>query len=168
MTPDPNTAFGPPPLQTPITADTPDQFGIPHQLRTELPATGRLNTPWAAWFNKLFEFLGTRNWVPYFPTTADLTATSFDATYSVAGKTVFVKIFVIGTGTGVGFVTLDLPVVPKGNQFLPAQAAVSGTQVPVWTIMSPTTNQVTVELFSGSFTAGQPVGIIVEGSYEAQ
>lgn len=165
--PDSNTAFGPPPLQTPITADTPDQFGIPHQLRTELPATGRLNTPWAAWFNKLFEFLGTRNWVEFTTTTSDLTGIiAQQCSYSVAGKTVFLKLYIVGTGTGFGFVTLTLPpgIFFKGHQIIPSVVELAGGAVTSWTILTGTT--VTVELFSGSFTG--LVTIHLEGAVEAQ
>lgn len=50
-----NSAFGPPPIPTPITSTQSDQLGIPYQDRSEavVPA-GNLAIGWAAWFNALF------------------------------------------------------------------------------------------------------------------
>lgn len=52
-----NIGFGPPPLATPITAQGPDEFGIPWQNRG-LPS-GNLNIAWVGWFNSLFGRLGS-------------------------------------------------------------------------------------------------------------
>lgn len=46
-----NSAFGPPPLATPITADNLDKTGIPF-LSRGVP-TGNLHTVWSQWFNAL-------------------------------------------------------------------------------------------------------------------
>lgn len=67
-----NSNFGPPPLATPITTDTPDETGVPFQSRG-LPS-GNLNVGWAAWFNKLSALVrillsisGTTVYVSMFP-----------------------------------------------------------------------------------------------------
>lgn len=45
-----NTRLGPPPLQTPITADQADQFGLPFQFRSDdAPVHGNLHQSWASW-----------------------------------------------------------------------------------------------------------------------
>lgn len=58
-----NTGEGPPPLQTPITAQGPDEFGVPFQNRGL--ASGNLNITWGAWFASIWEriiraILGTK------------------------------------------------------------------------------------------------------------
>lgn len=45
----PNSDLGPPPLTTPITAQGPDEFGVPFQARGL--ASGNLQIGWAAWFS---------------------------------------------------------------------------------------------------------------------
>jgi hypothetical protein len=50
-----NSAFGPPPLQTPITQETTDQFGVPYQSRqgSAAPAAPP-HYSWGQWFNSVF------------------------------------------------------------------------------------------------------------------
>lgn len=51
-----NTSFGPPPIATPITAQGPDEHGIPYQNRVAQGGvpSGGLNAVWAAWFYAAF------------------------------------------------------------------------------------------------------------------
>jgi hypothetical protein len=54
MSTSPNINIGIPPLQTPITAPTGDQSGIPFQQRTGSPIpAGVLTSSWSGWFNQL-------------------------------------------------------------------------------------------------------------------
>jgi hypothetical protein len=53
INPSPNVGLTPPPLQTPITADAPDDFGVPFQFRGS-PSSGNLNVAWMAHFNNVY------------------------------------------------------------------------------------------------------------------
>ncbi len=52
-----SVGLGPPPLQTPITANSPDEFAVPFQQRGL--ASGNVNIAWAAWFNEIGQRLAS-------------------------------------------------------------------------------------------------------------